>query len=297
MFTDNSSVSDNMTNSVKEFVSANSLVSKFAFILFVLLIFTITLRLSIGLITAYFSPTGTPKLFKGMVPGNVSMTFDQTPGSKTTQTIVRSDNQRGGIEFTWCLWVFMQDDVGATKYRHIFSKGNPQSYSSKYTPGEAASEGNGIMFPNNGPGLYAAPGRNALLLIMNTFDNIDEEIEIDNMPYNKWVNLIIRVKDKNLDIFINGLITKNMQFSTPPRQNYENVQLHLNGGYKGYTSNLWYYNYSLGTNAINSIVYWGPDTKLAVDNGLTDNSSDYLSSKWYFGGQGDMYNPTGNQPL
>ena len=57
MFTDNTSVSGNMTNSVKQFVSANSLVSKFAFILFVLLIFTIVLRLAIGLLTAYYSPT------------------------------------------------------------------------------------------------------------------------------------------------------------------------------------------------------------------------------------------------
>ena len=298
MFTDNTSASGNMTNSVKEFVSANSLVSKFAFILFVLLIFAIVLRMAIGLLTAYYSPTGTPKLFKGMVPGNISMTFDQQPDKKTNaNTIIRSNNQRGGIEFTWSVWIFMQDDVGATKYRHIFSKGNPQQYLSSYPTGPNEPESNGIMFPNNGPGLYAAPGRNALLLVMNTFDKIDEEIEIDNMPYNKWVNVILRVKDKNLDIFINGIITKNMQFSTPPRQNYENVQLHLNGGYKGYTSNLWYYNYALGTNAINSIVYWGPDTKLAVDNGLTDNTSDYLSSKWYFGGQGDMYNPTGTQVL
>ena len=110
---------------------------------------------------------------------------------------------------------------------------------------------------------------------------------------NKWVNLIIRVKDKNLDIFVNGIVTKNVQFSTPPRQNYENVNLHLNGGYKGFTSNLWYYNYALGTNAINSIVYWGPNTKLAVDNSMLDNNTDYLSSKWYFGGQGDMFNPVG----
>lgn len=298
MFTDNTS--GNIPNSIKEFASANSLISKFAFILLVLLVFSILLRLAIGLLSAYFSPSGTPKLFVGMVPGNMTITFDQTPGGtgingKTkNQTIIRSDNQRGGIEFTWSLWVFLQDDVTAKEYRHIFSKGNPEQYARSYTPGVKSTQ-NGIMGPNNGPGLYVAPGTNTLLLIMNTFENIDEEIEINNMPMNKWVSVIIRVKNENLDIFINGIITKNMQFTNPPRQNYENVQLHLNGGYNGYTSNLWYYNYALGTNAINSIVYWGPNTTLAVDNGLTTNDSDYLSSKWYFGGQGDMYNPTTSQ--
>ena len=292
MLTDNTSGS--IPNSIKDFASANSLVSKFAFILLVLLVFSIILRLSIGLISAFFTPTGSPKLFKGMIPGNNTITFDQTPGGKN-QTILRSNNQRGGIEFTWSIWVFLQDDIQATEYRHIFSKGNPQQYARRYTEGAPNPPQNGIMGPNNAPGLYVAPGRNALLLVMNTFENIDEEVEIDNMPMNKWVNVIIRVKDKNLDIFINGIITKNMQFTNPPRQNYENVQLHLNGGYKGYTSNLWYYNYALGTNAINSIVYWGPDTKLAVNNGLNDTDPDYLSSKWYFGGQGDMFNPTQSQ--
>ena len=297
MFNDNETNVSKLTDGIKDFMASNSLIAKFAFILFVLLIFVLTLRLGVGLMSTYFSPTGTPKLFVGMYPGNVAKTFPQSPldASKAdpATTIIRSTNERGGIEFTWSLWIFLEADPTATKYKHIFSKGNPQQYASKYSPGESRPPSNGLMFPNNAPGLYVTPGRNELLLIMNTFDSIDQEVTIDNMPFNKWVNVIIRVKDKNLDIFINGIITKNLQFSSPPRQNYENVQLHLNGGFSGYTSNLWYYNYALGTNAINSIVYWGPNTKLAESNGLTDTTSDYLSSKWYFGGQGDMFNPTG----
>lgn len=299
MFNDNdTSQTGKLGAGIKDFMASNSLVAKFAFILLVLLIFIIILRLGVGLMSTYFSPTGSPRLFVGMYPGNTAKTFSQSPMDSTrkdpAKTILRSANERGGIEFTWSLWTFLEADPTATMYRHIFSKGNPQQYASKYTENEPKPSSNGLMFPNNAPGLYVTPGKNELLLIMNTFDSIDEEIAIDNMPFNKWVNIIIRVKDKNLDIFINGIITKNMQFSSPPRQNYENVQLHLNGGYKGYTSNLWYYNYALGTNAINSIVYWGPNTKLAEDNGLGDTNSDYLSSKWYFGGQGDMFNPTGN---
>lgn len=278
---------------VRDFLETNSLIAKFAFIMLVVLIFVIILRMCMAVLSAYFAPTGTPRLFNGMVPGNFGMVFDQSPSDNDAITIIRSKDQRGGIELTWSLWIYLETDVGSTTFKHIFSKGNPNEYASKYTPNQADPTKTGLMFPNNAPGLYVYPGENKLLLIMNTFSNIDEEVEIDNMPMNKWVNLIIRVKDKNLDIFINGIVTKNVQFSTPPRQNYENVNLHLNGGYKGFTSNLWYYNYALGTNAINSIVYWGPNTKLAVDNSMLDKNSDYLSSKWYFGGQGDMFNPVG----
>ena len=55
----------------------------------------------------------------------------------------------------------------------------------KYTENEPKPPSNGLMFPNNAPGLYVTPGKNELLLIMNTFDSIDEEIAIDNMPFNK----------------------------------------------------------------------------------------------------------------
>ena len=100
---------------------------------------------------------------------------------------------------------------------------------------------------------------------MNSFaDNrVQETVMIDNIPLNKWVNLIFRCKDKSLDIFINGIVTKNVTLRAPPRQNYENVYMHLNKGYSGYTSNLWYYNYAIGTAAINDIVRGGPNTKLA----------------------------------
>ena len=299
MFNNNETSASKLTGGLKDFMASNSLIAKFAFILLVLLVFVIILRLGVGVMSAYFSPTGSPRLFVGMYPGKNAKTFSQSPldstKSDSSSTIIRSTNERGGIEFTWSLWTFLEADPTATTFRHIFSKGNPQQYSNKYEEGQSKPPSNGLMFPNNAPGLYVTPGKNELLLIMNTFDSTDEEVVIDNMPFNKWVSVIIRVKDKNLDIFINGIITKNLQFSSPPRQNYENVQLHLNGGYNGYTSNLWYYNYALGTNAINSLVYWGPNTKLAENNGLGDTNSDYLSSKWYFGGQGDMFNPTGDR--
>lgn len=312
MMSDNQSTGSSgssVATGIKDFLETNSLIAKFAFIMLVVLIFVIILRMCIAILSVYFSPTGTPKLFVGMVPGNFAMIFDQDPaGAKTCglfeskqkctpKTILRSADQRGGIEFSWSLWTYLENDSGATTFRHIFSKGNPNEYASTYTPNQPIPTKTGIMFPNNAPGLYVAPNQNKLLLLMNTFSDIDEEVEIDNMPMNKWVNLIIRVKDKSLDIFINGIVTKNVQFTTPPRQNYEAVNLHLNGGYKGYTSNLWYYNYALGTNAINSIVYWGPNTKLAVDNAMLDQNSSYLSSKWYFAGQGDMFNPTGYSKL
>ena len=282
-----------------QFGQSNSLIGMFAFILLILLIFMVLLRVGVSILSVIFAPDGSPHLIDGMVPGDSLMVFDQYPGTPGSKTVYRSKNQNGGIEFTWSVWLYIQDvdAKDGNKYRHIFSKGNPQQYATRYNPtggiDQPDVEGNGMMYPNNAPGLYLAPNSNDLILVMNSFaDNrVQETVMIDNIPLNKWVNLIFRCKDKSLDIFINGIVTKNVTLRAPPRQNYENVYMHLNKGYSGYTSNLWYYNYAIGTAAINDIVRGGPNTKLASKGGPNDKTSDYLSSKWYFAGQSDMYNP------
>ena len=276
-----------------EYSQSNSLVTKFAFILAVLLVFIILLQIGMGILAWALGPNGSPKLFTGMIPGNEMVAFDQDPSAKGAATILRSDNQRGGIEFTWSIWMYVNNDRDHDKYRHVFSKGNPEQYAKKYTSFFETPEKTGIMYPNNAPGLYLSPHKNSLLLIMNSFETIDEEIEIDNIPLNKWFNVIIRVKSKSLDVFVNGIITKSKQLATPPKQNYDKVFLHLNNGFSGYSSNLWYWNYAIGTNTVTNIVDAGPDTTL-TGGATADTSSDYLSSKWYFAGQGDMFNPTGS---
>ena len=281
-----------VTSTPAAYSQSNSLVTKFAFILVVLLVFIILLQMGMGIIAWALGPNGSPKLFTGMIPGNEMVAFDQNPGTIGSATVLRSDNQRGGIEFTWSIWMYVNNDRDHDKYRHVFSKGNPEQYAKSYSGPTDSPEKTGIMYPNNAPGLYLSPHKNSLLLIMNSFETIDEEIEIDNIPLNKWFNVVIRVKNKSLDVFMNGIITKSRQLATPPKQNYDKVFLHLNNGFSGYSSNLWYWNYAVGTNTVTNIVDSGPDTTL-TGGATADKSSDYLSSKWYFAGQGDMFNPTG----
>ena len=281
-----------VANTPAAYSQSNSLVTKFAFILLVLLVFIVVLQMGMGILAWALGPNGSPKLFTGMISGNEMVAFDQNPSSSHSSTILRSDNQRGGIEFTWSIWMYVNNDRDHDTYRHVFSKGNPEQYAKSYSGPYDSPEKTGVMYPNNAPGLYLAPHKNSLLLIMNSFETIDEEIEIDNIPLNKWFNVIIRVKNKSLDVFMNGIITKSKQLATPPKQNYDKVFLHLNNGFSGYSSNLWYWNYAVGTSTVTNIVDSGPDTTL-TGGATADLSADYLSSKWYFAGQGDMFNPTG----
>jgi hypothetical protein len=268
----------------REFVESNSLVAKFAFLILVLFAFIVIIRLFTALFSWFLAPTPDPYLIKGMIDGNQQMVIEQDPSLDMSIPILRSKDQRDGIEFTWSTWIYI-DDIGYKEhqYRHIFSKGN----------GNLLHEGadQGINHPNNAPGLYLAKDTNELVVIMNTFNTVREEVRIGNIPIQKWISVIIRCEGNQMDVYINGVLTKRHIFTSVPKQNYGNVNVALNGGFSGNISNLRYFNYSLGTNQIQSIVDSGPNLKMKFTSPITVAKPKYLSTKWYFAGQKDGYNP------
>jgi hypothetical protein len=147
-----------------------------------------------------------------------------------------------------------------------------------------------MVEPNNAPGLYIAPNSNTLVVVMNTYNVINEEITIPDIPINKWVNVIIRCQNTTLDVYINGTIARSINLVGVPKQNYGDVYVGMNGGFDGYVSNLWYYNHALGALEIQNLVNRGPSTRMIGGNGVVDKMYDYLSLRWFFYG-GDAYNP------
>jgi hypothetical protein len=219
-----------------------------------------------------------------MVDASQMIIFNQDPSANNSATIYRSVNATDGIEFTWSVWIYINNlnNSGTTSsYKHIFSKGNSDLQS------------NGLINPNNAPGLYIAPNSNTLVVMMNTFNVINEEVLIPDIPLNKWVNIIIRCKNTTFDVYVNGTITRSINLIGVPKQNYGDVYVAMNGGFSGNISNLWYYNYALGTSKIQSIVQDGPNTTLisSSGSGMDNNMFDYLSLRWFFAGAGDGYNP------
>ena len=264
----------------REFLESNSLVAKFAFLLLVIFAFVVLLRVGISLIGYFLKPSESPQLINGMVDATQMIVFPQDPSNNGAVTIYRSVNATDGLEFTWSTWIFINNlQTNAGIYKHVFSKGNSNI------------QQDGLIQPNNAPGLYIAPNTNDLVVLMNTFNVINEEITIPDMPLNKWFNVIIRCQNTTLDVYINGTIARSIELSGVPKQNYGDVYVAMNGGFNGYISNLWYYNYALGTAAIQNLVSGGPNTKMIGSSGMNDTQADYLSLRWFFYGSNDMFNP------
>ena len=273
---------NNYLNSTKEFLESNSLIAKFSFLLLVIFVFIILLRLGASFLTWMFTYTEDPILFKGIKDAKTMSRISTNPNTHNSIPILRSKNRTDGLEFTWSVWIFIDDPIyKQDQYKHIFSKGND------------AHDNDGIMKPNNAPGLYLTPISNNqqnLLIRMNTFQQINEDVLVEDIPVKKWVNIIIRCDQHQLDIYINGILTKRHILQDVPKQNYDDVWVTLNGGFDGYVSELRYFARAIGLARIQSIVDSGPNLKIK-GNDLTAAVPHYLSARWYFSGVGDGYNP------
>lgn len=274
------------TSATQDFFNSNSLVAQIAFLLLVLFVFVILLRLGIMVLGYFLGSSGNGKLIDGMVDAKQLIVIPQDPEASGAITLSRSVNANEGIEFTWSVWIYIDDlAYNSGSYRCVFYKGND------YYKNPDIEE-QGLNFPNNAPGLYLAPNKNSLVVMMNTFTVINEEIIVDDIPVNNWVNVIIRCQNNTIDVYINGSVVKSHNLNGVPKQNYGDVYVATNGGFSGYISNLYYYDYALGTTEISSIANNGPNTNMKGSSNLNMKNGDYLSLRWFFYGMGDGYNPT-----
>lgn len=292
-FSDNiSTIKDNVANSLNEFSSkdavdasseflqSNSIIAKFAFLILVIIVFVMLVNLGIKLIGYFSEPQNTPYLIKGTIPGGSGVVITQDPKLSNSIVIQRSNNQGSGAEFTWSAWLFITSLAPSTvsvTYQHIFNKGDA-NYSST----------SGVSL-NNGPGMYLNAKTNTIRVYMDTSytdtTSNNNYIDIDNIPLQKWVNVIVRLQNTILDVYVNGSISKRLVLTNAPIQNYYDVNVCKNGGFNGNLANLRYFNYALNVFDINSLVLAGPNTTasnsfLSIKN-ITDPTFSYLSSMWY----------------
>jgi len=265
----------------QQFLTSNTIVAKFAFVIFVIIMFVILLGLGINIIGYFTDPSNSPYLIKGMISGNDSQVISQNPIQKSAVTLLRSNNQKYGLEFTWSVWLYITDiNNSTTKFQHVFNKGE-NNY----------DQTTGIATLNNGPGLYIGPGngttQNSLRIVMNTTGPVnppsDAVIDIPNIPLKKWINIVIRMENTMLDVYVNGVIAERQVLDYVPKQNYSNVMVCQNSGFSGNLSNLRYFDRALNVIEINNIVMWGPNTSASKSTNTTKGGFKYLSQSWYTG--------------
>jgi hypothetical protein len=266
-----------------EFLQSNTLAAKIAFTILVLIIFAFLVALGVNLI-AYFTQTASnPYIVQGLMDGTNSVMI---PGS----AVNRSNNQTRGIEFTWSIWIQVNDLGNASRaYQHVFNKGNGNyDISPNTVNGTTYAMGSGLATVNNAPGLYLAnkDSQVGLHVVMDTVDSDMGSVTIDvtGIPLNKkWIHVAIRLENTMLDVYVNGTISGRQVTTSVPKQNYGDVYACQNGGFSGKLSDMRYFQYALSAFEINQIVTKGPSTTASkLASASSSGSPYYLSNNWYF---------------
>jgi hypothetical protein len=253
--------------STKNFFKSGSVLSQ---IVIVILIF-ILIIIIIEIIKAVYlriknGHEGKPWLVKGIKSAKTMKVIPQDPSHDDSVLIKRSSNESKGIEFTYVLWIYVNDwDYKYGDWKHVFHKGNQDSW------------------PNRAPGVWLAPKTNAMRIYMNTYSEIAQYIDIDNIPLHKWMHLTIMAYSNKIDIFINGFLKKQLILNGIIRQNYGDLYVNSFGGYDGFLSNMRYYDYAISLNTIENIIRQGPSSKSSTCTSLQKDGSTppYLSSNWW----------------
>ena len=212
-----------------------------------------------------------------------------------TPLIYNSENEMNGMEFSYSMYLFISPETfegrgaascGAsgrtdtTSFKHIFHKGSKDG------------------FPLLAPGLFVDGKVNTLRLIMNSSTKWDNYVEIPNVPVGKWFHLVIILKGKYLDAYVNGNVTVRHQFAVVPKLNFGNIYvmsqiqlpserqgapkdigIKVNGPMKGMVSRIKYYAYALNYSQIDELYREGPSKKI-VSNSFGETPP-YFRDDWW----------------
>lgn len=241
-----------------EFVNSNTAISKFVFLIFVLIAFIMLMNLGVYIISYFSRPNLSPYVIKGLINGNTAVTIPQDPKNSNSVTIYRSNNASKGIEFTWSVWLNL-NELPLSGIDTIFSKGD------------------GIK--QNGPSMKLkkeTDNSGTIQIQMDSVAGSNEIIKIVNIPLSRWFNIAIRLQNKIMDVYVNGTVARRYVFTNVPKQNYGDI---IVGRFNGMMSDLRYFNTALNVFHINNITLAGPNLKTAVNQ--RDTKFDYLSNIWF----------------
>ena len=280
--------SDDIAGAGRQFVQTNTVIGKVAFLLLVVLIFIVLLRIGLTLLSWALSPKRDVVILPGMVDATETQHISVDPTVKGSIPIQRSVDEDKGLEFTWSTWVFVKEPTTSNQPFHIFNKGS-------------GVMSGGYAEPNNAPGMYleynsgdegngTKNGSMTLKVKMNTYASKDEAIDIPYFPTRKWVSIIMTCNGRVINVYINGTLAQRKELKGVPKQNYGDIYVAMNGGFNGNISDLRYYDQELSNFMINYLVLMGPNKKV-IGKMIGDSGTSYMSSKWFFSGNEDAYNP------
>ena len=101
-----------------------------------------------------------------------------------------------------------------------------------------------VTINNSKPSPYVVLGdtENSIHVYVKCFSSTTpNDIEVKNIPLQKWVNLSISINEKTLDVYLDGKLVKTQILSGTAEVSQNDVYLTPSGGFDGWTSKFLYF--------------------------------------------------------
>ena len=230
------------------------------------------------------------KLQNGVQDGKTLSTVSSS--SLTTDGISSSSNN-----FTYSIWFYVSD----WNYRYgepkvIFGRmGSKSQAQSGSISGLSGVDPCPIVFlggleNNVSIGLACYPGVDSIVENSNNNKSIIHKCTVQNVPIQKWVNLLLSVYGRSLDVYIDGKLVKTCLLPGISKINQNaDIQITPTGGFDGWTSKLQYWAHSLNPQEAWNVYikgfndkgilgsYVSPDysMKVSVTNNTDNSTTEY----------------------
>ncbi len=146
-----------------------------------------------------------------------------------------------GNEYTFSFWLYLNSiDFNYGEWKHVLSKGNI-----------------GLNEPEQSPGIYIHPKKNALRIIIATINGV-ESFDIDDIYLKKWVQIAITANDNTLEIYMNGSLLNTYILKSRAKFCDGNLTVNSKGNYQGAIASIDYFPESKTSSKIYDIYTYGP---------------------------------------
>ena len=204
------------------------------------------------------------------------------------QPIIRSDNERDGIEYTYSIWVWLNDFPKDNTKRYVFLKG---------TMNKEGKDNKTDIPINASPAMYITTSNkdtnnSAMIVVQQDATNGDQLIaEVPNIPLKKWIHVAIIVLQTKFSVLINGKVSKTVLFQngSVPEQNNQSIIIapqnplitdtQSNMGFDGWVSRFRYFNYAIPNPQLQGILRKGP-AKVQQSNPFNEKPKYFLNTFW-----------------
>lgn len=247
-----------MLSKIKEKILNSKILLTIAKVILVVVVIALAIIIVMNIVKKYKEITNSsPWLLKGTKTAQQAMIVPQDPDDYNSILIQRS---KEGLDFTYSSWIYISNLSDDNTWKHVFHKGSPQR-----TP----------LFC---PGVWLSGNKNTMRVKVNTFKEMDESLDVTNLPLRKWFHVAIYVSQNSLDVWINGNMVQSKKLESPPKQNQGNFYIANNGGFNGFISNIQYFSYKLPYYKLENIIKIGPNTGSCIDSG---ESPPYFNNEWW----------------